>query len=85
MLYEMVFALRHIVALWALDGPCPLMLPPEVRLVLRLILGLEAANHALRLLLILVLPPHVLVVAILAIKRPMALCALERLQLGVRR
>ena len=84
-LYEMVLSLRHVVALWALDGPGPLVFPPEVRLVLGFILGLEAADHALGLLLVLVLAAHVLVVAILAIERPVALRALERLQLGVRR
>ena len=85
MLYEMVLALRHVVALWALDGPGPLMFPPEVGFVLGFILGLEAANHALSLLLVLVLTAHVLVVAVLAIKCPLTLRTLECLELGVRR
>ena len=83
-LYEMVFALRHVVTLWTLDGPCPLVFPSQVGFVLGFVLRLEAANHTLRLLLVLMLPPHVLVIAVLSVKRPVALRALEGLQLGMR-
>ena len=83
-LYEVVLALRHVVALWTLDGPRPLMFPPQVGFVLGFVLCLEPANHALRLLLVLMLPPHVLVIAVLAVKRPVALRALEGLELSMR-
>jgi hypothetical protein len=75
---------RHLFT-WTFDVARSLVLPPQMLLVLRLVLGLEPANDALGILYVLMFPPHVLLVSVLAVKGPLARDALKRLQLGVHR